>query len=80
MPLRRISRLAVAPQRRYMRARPSDDLLPNPCDADLYVRYVEICRRAGVEPSSPQRVHELVGNWNAVLSGERSERDDAAED
>ena len=53
-----------------MRAHSADDILPGPCDSDFYVRYVEICRRAGVEPSSPQRVRELVEKWNAASLGE----------
>jgi hypothetical protein len=43
--------------------------VPDPCDADFYVRYVEICRQAGVDPVSPQRARELVGRWNRMLTG-----------
>jgi len=50
-----------------------DDNLPDPYDADFYARYVEVCHRAGIEPSLPQRVCELVRKWNAVLRGESGE-------
>ena len=50
---------------------PTDsDLLPDPCDAGFYVRYAELCRQAGVDPSPPERVRELTTKWNAMLSGE----------
>lgn len=50
-------------------AAPTFARMPNPHDADFYVRYVEICRRAGVEPNSPQRVREMVSKWNQMLTG-----------
>lgn len=57
---------------------PADtDLLPDPCDAGFYVRYVEQCRQAGVDPSSPERVRELTTKWNAMLSGERLEQSES---
>ena len=58
----------------------SDNYLPNPLEAGFYVRYVEVCRRAGIEPCPPQRVRELVGKWNATLRGEHSGRSDGADD
>ena len=52
-------------------ATPADsDLLPDPCDAGFYVRCVELCRKAGVDPSPPERVRELTSKWNAMLSGD----------
>ncbi|HXX82849.1 MAG TPA: hypothetical protein VEN29_02575 [Casimicrobiaceae bacterium] len=42
-----------------------------PRDAGFYCRYVDLCRQAGVEPNSPQRVRELVENWNPILRGEQ---------
>jgi len=56
------------------------ELLPDPCDAGFYVRYVELCRRAGVDPSPPERVRELTSRWNAMFRGEsvdQSESDSA---
>ncbi len=47
-----------------------DDPLPDPCDVGFYVRYVEICRRAGVEPVAPHGVRELISRWNAMMLGE----------
>jgi hypothetical protein len=44
--------------------------LPDPCDVGLYVRYVETCSRAGVEPLSPARVRELISGWNGAARGE----------
>ena len=58
-------------------AMPADtDLLPDPCDAGFYVRYVELCRRAGVDPSPPKRVRELMSKWNAMLRGDPVEQSD----
>ena len=34
------------------------------------MRYVEICRAAGVEPVAPQAVRELIERWNAMMRGE----------
>ena len=60
-----------------MRVKPNH--LPDPRDAGLYVRYVEICRRAGVDPVSPNGVRNLVAKWNAALRGE-IEQPDAADE
>ena len=46
------------------------DSLPDPTDATFYVRYVNMCRQAGVDPAPPERVRELAGKWNAMLRGE----------
>ena len=54
--------------------RADDDTLPHPCEAGFYVRYVEIFQQAGVEPNSPQRVRELVSEWNRMLTGDASGR------
>jgi len=42
----------------------------------LYVRYVEICHQAAVDPSPPQRVRELVGKWNQMLTGKPNKSPD----
>jgi len=55
---------------------PNDDHSPDPRDAAFYVRYVEICRRAGVDPSSPHRVRELVSKWNAMIRGDSASEGD----
>lgn len=56
---------------------PADsDLLPDPCDAGFYVRYVELWRQAGVDPPPPERVRELTSRWNSMLSGEPVEQSD----
>jgi hypothetical protein len=50
------------------------DLQPDPCDAGFYVCYVEICRQAGVDPASPERVRELVSKWNQMLTDKPAEQ------
>lgn len=52
------------------------DSLPDPCDASFYIRYVDMCRQAGVEPSPPECVRKLVAKWNAMLKGESGEKSD----
>ncbi|HKE41993.1 MAG TPA: hypothetical protein VKG21_19350 [Casimicrobiaceae bacterium] len=52
------------------------DRLPDPCDAGFYVRYVDMCRQAGIEADSPARFRELVAKWNAMLERERPEQQD----
>jgi len=47
--------------------RANDRSLPDPSDAGFYVRYVDLCRQAGVDPVSADRVRELVTKWNAML-------------
>lgn len=44
-----------------------DDLLPETDDDGFYRRYLETCRRLGVEPASRERVRELVEGWNRVI-------------
>ena len=73
MAYRRNTSRSAAERQTVVHSRPmpiDTDFLPNPCDAGFYVRYVEICRRAGVEPTPPERVRELVGKWNRMLRGE----------
>jgi hypothetical protein len=42
----------------------------DPADPDaVYVRYLETCRRAGVEPVSRERAAGLIQEWNEVRSG-----------
>jgi hypothetical protein len=41
--------------------------------SSLYACYVDICYGTCVEPSSPERMRDLVGKWNAMLSGEHAE-------
>jgi len=38
----------------------------------FYVRYLNLCRQAGVEPSPPERVRELVAKWNAETQRARN--------
>jgi len=52
------------------------DFLPDPCDAGFYVRYVELCRQAGVDPSPPERMRELTSKWSAMLRGDPVEQSD----
>ena len=69
-------RILAFPCRRYRVAVRAGDALPDPRDASFYCRHVEICRRAGVEPSPPERVRELVSKWNAMLKGQLGEKSD----
>jgi hypothetical protein len=39
-------------------------------DAEFYRRYLESCRRLGVEPVKAERVRALVGEWNRLVHGE----------
>jgi hypothetical protein len=39
----------------------------------LYAFYVDACYGADVEPSSPDRIRDLVSKWNAMLGGEPAE-------
>jgi len=43
------------------------DDLPDSADDRFYRRYLEACRRFGVEPVSADRVRALVGEWNRLL-------------
>ena len=45
-------------------------LLPDPCDAGFYVRYVDLCRQAGIDPAPPERMRALTSKWNAMRRGE----------
>jgi hypothetical protein len=56
---------------------PDTDLLPDLCDAGFYVRYVELCRRGGVDPSPPERVRDLTTRWNAMLRAEPEEHSES---
>ena len=41
-----------------------------PPDGDaVYARYLETCRRLGVEPVPRERALGLIGEWTEVLSG-----------
>ena len=43
---------------------------PDPRDAEeFYQRYLETCRRSGVEPVSRERALGLVQEWTEVLTG-----------
>lgn len=42
------------------------DDLPDP-DAEFYSRYLETCRRLGVEPVAQERVEQLVDEWNRII-------------
>jgi hypothetical protein len=44
------------------------DDLPDPGDPTFLARYVESCRRLGIEPAT-DRMRELVCEWNALLAG-----------
>lgn len=46
--------------------------LPDPSDAGFYVRYVDMCRQAGVDPAPPKRVRELVAQWKQCWKASRS--------
>ena len=50
----------------------TDDDAPefDPPDADaVYARYLETCRRLGVEPVPRERALGLIGEWTEVLTG-----------
>ncbi len=38
-------------------------------DAEFYRRYLETCRRLGVEPVTREQVRPLVGEWNRLVHG-----------
>jgi hypothetical protein len=42
--------------------------LLDPRDAEFYARYLETCRRLGVEPVSLDRARELVREWSAAIN------------
>jgi hypothetical protein len=48
---------------------PMDIDLPGP-DAAFYARYLESCRRLGVEPVPREQVRALVNDWNRLIHGE----------
>ena len=47
--------------------RSDTDLRLDPSDSGLYVRYVELCRQARVDPPPLEWVREQVSRWNAML-------------
>jgi hypothetical protein len=37
----------------------------------VYARYLETCRRLGVEPVPPDRAQDLIAEWSATLKDRR---------
>ena len=51
----------------------SDTFARDPPDPDrVYRRYLERCRRLGIDPVLRDRAHDLIAEWNHAIAASRT--------